>query len=354
MKFLIIGTMEQESFASHINETLLKMGHSVLIYNPVTISLKTSSVATYRINQFYQLYHTFTNQIKIFRRKRIARLWALLKTNTIDVTIFTHDFFWPEEVRILKEKSNSVIVMWFPDHLANFGRGFFMNAPYDFLFFKDPYIVKLLKDILSPKIYYLPECFNPYKHLLRKSDVISNEYICDITTAGNFHSWRTIFFKHLSGYNVKFWGNPPPLWMPKSSLESVYQGKSVFDHDKAKAFLGAKIVINNLHFAEMYGLNARAFEAAGIGAFQMVDWRPGIEELFKDGQEIIMFKGIADLKHKLDFWLSNSDGRSVIAEAGKIRAYKEHTYQKRLELMIDTIFNEKQGFKMPNLYEVKV
>lgn len=347
MKFLIVGTLEQESFASHISETLVKMGHTVLNYNPAPVSFKGNGIMTFRFNQLYQVYHSITSQVKGFRRERIAGLWKILKKDTIHVTILTHDFLWPEEVQTLKDKSNSVIAMWFPDHLANFGRGFFMNAPYDFLFFKDPYIVQLFKDVLTSKVFYLPECFNPDRHLLHETDKISPEYLCDITTAGNFHSWRTAFFKHLKEFDVKFWGNPPPFWMPNTSLKAMYQGKSVFDHEKAKAFLGAKIVVNNLHFAEMWGLNARAFEAAGIGAFQMVDWRPGIDNLFIDGEEIIMFKGIADLKSKIKCWLANPTGRSEIARAGKERAYKEHTYQLRLELMIDTIFDNKQGFKMP-------
>lgn len=347
MKFLLIGTMEQESFASHISETLVKMGHAVLHYNPAPISFKGTGTVTFRVNQLYQVYHSITSQVKAFRRKRIAGLWKIVEKETIDVTIVTHDFLWPEEVQILKDKSRSAIAMWFPDHLANFGKGFFMNAPYDFLFFKDPYIVQLFKDVLTSKVFYLPECFNPDKHWLRDSDEITPEFRCDITTAGNFHSWRTAFFKHLKDFDVKFWGNPPPFWMPDTHLKAMYQGRSVFNHDKAKAFLGAKIVVNNLHFGEMWGLNARAFEAAGIGAFQIVDWRPGIDDLFIDGEEIIMFKGIADLKSKIKCWLANPTGRSEIARAGKERAYKEHTYQLRLELMIDTIFDNKQGFKMP-------
>ena len=52
-------------------------------------------------------------------------------------------------------------------------------------------------------------------------------YQCDITTAGNQHSWRVAFYKHLAGYDVKLWGNPAPLWMNAGAVAGMHQGRGV-------------------------------------------------------------------------------------------------------------------------------
>jgi spore maturation protein CgeB len=142
----------------------------------------------------------------------------------------------------------------------------------------------------------------------------------------------------LKNYDIKFWGLEPPVWMPKGKLFSYYQGRPVYNSEKAEAFTNAKIVLNNLHYSEIEGLNVRCFEAAGIGAFQIVDWRPGLNDLFIDGEEIVSFKSMDDLKNKLNYYLVNEKERNRIANNGKNRAHKDHTYYKRLEKMINIIF----------------
>ena len=116
---------------------------------------------------------------------------------------------------------------------------------------------------------------------------------------------------------------------------------------RALAFLGAKIVVNNLHFGEIWGLNVRAFEAAGIGAFQMIDWRSGLDQLFEDGKEIVSFRNMDDLRDKVDYWLNHPQERLEIANAGKRRAHAEHTYHLRLSLLLDSLAQRANGFPMP-------
>jgi spore maturation protein CgeB len=237
--------------------------------------------------------------------------------------------------------------MWYPDHLANFGKAHFMTAPYDGLFFKDPYIVHALSDVLASAVHYLPECFNPDRHRLPDGEIIGADYACDVTTAGNSHSWRVALFNQLGEYDVKLWGAPPPLWMPQGAVAAMHQGRPVLNEDKARAFLGAKVVLNNLHYGEVLGVNVRTFEAAGIGAFQLVDWRPGMAQLFEDGKELVTFRDVADLKRLLDLYLPQADERQAIAAAGKRRAHAEHTYRHRLELLLATLAGTERGFPCP-------
>lgn len=350
MNILVIGKFYTEGFALHIGETLAAMGHGVRRFEP---GLHLSGMVGrfgHRVDQVRGVIHSTTDGLPGVRARRMRALWETAEQGQLDVVIVCHDFLWPGEVAELKRRTGAQVTMWFPDALINFGRAFFMNASYDALFFKDPYIVYALGDVLNSPVYYLPECFNPERHWL-PDDAIGHDaaYQCDITTAGNQHSWRVAFYKNLSDYDVKLWGNPAPLWMAVGPLARMHQGRGVYNHDKVRAFRGAKIVVNNLHYSEIWGVNVRCFEAAGAGAFQMVDWRPGLSQLFEVGKEVITFSSIADLRRKCDHWLPRETERRAIAEAGKLRAHSGHTYALRLALLLDTLAGAQRGYTMPQI-----
>ncbi len=65
---------------------------------------------------------------------------------------------------------------------------------------------------------------------------------------------------------------------------SCYAGHPVFGHDKARVFREAAAVLNNLHPAEMRGVNARLFEATASGAAVLCERRPVLDELFDPEQ----------------------------------------------------------------------
>lgn len=265
MNILVIGKFYTEGFALHIAETLVGMGHSVRRFEPGVHTGPIGGRFGYRLDQAREVIHSATDGLPAVRARRMRALWQTAEQEALDVVIVCHDFLWPGEVAELNRRTGAQVAMWFSDAFANFGRGFFMNAPYDGLFFKDPYFVHALGDAPRCPVHYLPECINPERHWLPE-EVIGHDvpYQCDITTSGNHHSWRLAFYKNLSDYDVQSWGNPGPLWM---AAEGVY------NHDTVRAFRGAKIVVNNLLYSEIWGVSVRSFEAAGAGAFQMVDWK---------------------------------------------------------------------------------
>lgn len=346
MNILVVGKFYVEGFALHISETLRGMGHSVRRFEPGFKSASGGGTVSHRLDQVRGLLHAATDSLPAIRRHRMRALWSALDAGPIDLAIVCHDFLLPGEVVELKRRTGAKIALWFPDALVNFGKGYFMNAPYDALFFKDPYIVARLAGVLESPVFYLPECFNPAKHRL-PGGKIETRFACDIATAGNSHSWRVALFRHLSGYDVKLWGPPAPLWMPLGRVGMMHQGSVVRDEQKAAAFLGAKIVLNNLHYGEIWGLNARAFEAAGVGAFQLIDWRPGLEQLFEEGAEVVSFRGMRDLLEKIDYWLPRDEERRAIGAAAKRRALAAHTYRHRLDLLLSTLAGAGRGYPLP-------
>jgi len=346
MNILVVGKFYTEGFATHIAETFAVMGHSVTRFAPGFKQKQAKSKFDFRFQQLQsQLYQFYTYTAR-YTDKRLKQLKEMVQAGEVDLVLSCHDFLFPAEVTWLKQNTKAVVAMWFPDAMSNFGKAMFLNASYDFLFFKEPFAVNILKKEMGLNAYYLPECCNPeYHHKVQLSNDDVEKYACDITTAGNLHTARAALFNNLVEYNVKIWGNPPPRWMNTHLIEKMICNEFVSNEEKAKAFLGAKMVINNIHPTEYQGINARAFEIAGCGGFQLINGREVLPELFLPGEELIVYDSVDGLKKLIATYINEPAKRQRVAENGFKRAHLDHTYAIRLNLMLATIFGQAGGFK---------
>lgn len=76
-------------------------------------------------------------------------------------------------------------------------------------------------------------------------------------------------------------------------------------------------------------IKGRIFEIAGCGGLVMTDGADNLNEYFKEGEEIVVFRDAKDLLAKCKYYLADDAKRAQIAEAGYQRIIGEHTYEKR-------------------------
>jgi len=131
----------------------------------------------------------------------------------------------------------------------------------------------------------------------------------------------------------------------QSQLKEAWQGRYVGEMDKAKAFNGAAIVLNTMHYAEIHGLNQRVFDACGCGGFQIVDQSPVLSEFFIPGKEVIAFSTLRELQEIIPYYLNHPREREEIALSGYDRAHREHTFRHRLEAMFAIISEQERNFQ---------
>jgi spore maturation protein CgeB len=187
--------------------------------------------------------------------------------------------------------------------------------------------------IRSTNFYYLPEACNPRMHRpLNLSEQDRKVYGCDVMIAGTLYYYRQEILQQLiqqlDGIRLKIWGSRPDWLVDR--LPERYMGRYVYGDDKVRAALGAKICLNTLHYAEVNGLNCRAFELAGCGGFQMVTRVPALSEHFEPDVEVVTFSSVDELIEKTRYYLCNPDLAAAIAERGRLRAHRDHTYEHRL------------------------
>ena len=240
----------------------------------------------------------------------------------------------PKSMEIIRKRTTARIVCWCQDQMTTLGRQFLLASGYDAVFVKDRYMLELFSGMIrSTKFYYLPEACNPRMHRPIELSAADREtYGCDIMIAGTLYYYRQEILRQLvqqsQGIQLKIWGSRPDWLLDR--LPGLHMGRYVHGDDKVRAALSAKICLNTLHFGEVNALNCRAFELAGCGGFQMVTRVPTLAEHFEPEVEVVTFGSVEELIEKSAYYLRNPEAAAAIAERGRLRAHRDHTYEHRI------------------------
>lgn len=330
MRIIISGDIFPDSFSLNVAITLRTMGHDVTTVDetPVHRHLNRYWAA------FWKLVPDVFPDIPSRQQKRL--LDAIEKVEP-DLILFNHGSTPPEVVKRIRKYSKAMVAAWFPDAIVNLGRQYLLASDLDAWFFKDPYMAETFRAKLGINAHYLPEACNPQWHRkMRLAESDRRKYGCDLTVASNMYYYRAKMLEPFGDFDIKIWGSSYPRWL-KSSLGSRYPGIYVAAEEKAKAFNAAKIILNTMHYGEIDGVNARLFEAAGCGGFQIADWKPALPKLFEPEREVVTFHTRAELKEKVHYYLAHPAERLQIADRAYARSHRDHTYKVRLTTMMDVM-----------------
>jgi len=193
-------------------------------------------------------------------------------------------------------------------------------------------------------IAYLPLAADPSVHRpMTLSEQERLEFGADVSFVGAGYPNRRMLFPQLmrSDWTFKLWGND---WNDPGELANVLQrnGARMDTTTSVKIFNATKVNVN-LHSYAGAGLdpeadfvNPRTFELAACGAFQIVDRRSLLPELFDPGQMAVLDK-VDDLTNIIRLSLQDSDARATKAAAARERVLARHTYRHRMEELLGAI-----------------
>lgn len=85
-------------------------------------------------------------------------------------------------------------------------------------------------------------------------------------------------------------------------------------------------------------VNMRFFEAISMGKLLLTDHVNGQNKLFNDGKEYVTYGDWSDLDKKIEYYLSHPIEAEKIGQAGRAHLVKEHTYDDRLQQMLDIMY----------------
>lgn len=324
MKIIIPNICYEDNFEDNVSYTLRKMGHEVLTMP------RQARVLNDKARHILQQVESrlFPNRFSL-QEKWLMKVYKEFKPDI--VLCLTQAL--NEEV-LLELKTRSIItICWWGDTAANMQKQGLLCYGWDFVFIKDRFAVQKLRS-LDINAYHLHEATNPDWHKWNFTEINSA-----IVFAGNTYDYRHFLLRKLikeGKYDIQLYGNKPPRW---ASLEinQIFQNKYVVKEVKSKIFGSALACINSTSMTEFDSLNCRAFEIAGAGGLQIMEYRPAIEECFIPEKEILTFKTFDELKERIHFLNHYEKESFKIRQESQKRSLNDHTYNVRLSRILNYI-----------------
>jgi spore maturation protein CgeB len=240
----------------------------------------------------------------------------------------------PGTVKRIGREFGIKTVLWFPDDPRYFESLVRYIAPsYDQVYTSSERSIEMYRNIGAKNVDYLPFACEPSIHLKTSlSKAEKNLLETDICFVGTYSRRRAKILKRLSGFRLGIWG---PFW-EYSSLKNKIRGKA-WGPEMVKVLSASKIVLN-IHDQQDLGFkaNMRVFETTGCGAFLLTDRPYGIEKLFDPHKEIACYDD-DELPEKVHKYLDDPRTREEIVSQGQARAYRDHTYDQRVQELLRTI-----------------
>ncbi len=325
MRIGIVGPTWPDSFPANIIDTLPAMGHEpVALGSSFSVGNPYTSAVSIAVKNMLPALDE-RGQRQLVRRALEAEC---------EIVINLEQRLMPGVVDQLR-RNGVKVAMWFPDALLNMGRQFMLLAPYHAVFTKEPHLVDRLRAMLDLPLFYLPEACNPRWH--RPLTTPGTEPY--LVMAGNMYPSRILLLERLiaSGIPLKLYGGRFPRWIGPTPVRGVHTGQYVHGEEKAKVFRSAAAVLNTLHPSEIYGVNARLFEAAGCGAAVLTEFRPALPDLFTADEEVLTFRDFDELVSQARRLLGEPGLSAKLGDAAAARAHASHTYDKRLAVILEKL-----------------
>lgn len=91
------------------------------------------------------------------------------------------------------------------------------------------------------------------------------------------------------------------------------------------------------HCSDFYALKMRDFDAPMSGSLYITHDNPDLYDLYEVGKEIVTYRYPEECAQKIAYYLNHQEEAERIAKAGRERAVREHTWEKRFEKMLQVV-----------------
>ena len=267
------------------------------------------------------------------------------------VLVLLGDTFPIEQVNAIRAAGSKTAV-WFTDDPYITDSTQNIARYYDYVFTQELSCVSFYQRMGCPQVHYLPLAVNTKIFHDRREKDSSHIDICFMGTAWNN---RILLFDQIASYlsrkNTLITGWYWERMSNYSLLSNKIRLEVLSPEESAYLINQSRIVINNHRSYDdqtlfsknsnklpTLSINPRTFEISACGAFQLSDVRQELHRFYKIGKEIETYSSPSELIEKMDYYLTHDEERNEIAQRGKIKTLKNHTYAKRLSTLLKVVF----------------
>jgi spore maturation protein CgeB len=242
-----------------------------------------------------------------------------------------------------------ITVLWFTEDYLRFTYWRDAAKHFDFVFTiqRDKAISAIKNVVSNTHVSYLPVACDPSVHRpLTLSFEEEKRYGSSLSFVGAGYYNRQQTFAALSNYDFKIWGTEWPEGSPFNRLVQD-NARRLTPEEYVKIFNASAINLN-LHSSTEKDcvdpsgdfINPRVFELAACRAFQLVDKRSLLSEIFNE-EELVTFSTLGELRDQIEYFSDNKEARDEYAKASYERVRVKHTYEERFREMLKVIYSVK-------------
>jgi spore maturation protein CgeB len=140
------------------------------------------------------------------------------------------------------------------------------------------------------------------------------------------------------------------LALRKAGIDVVAYGSGwergrIATEEVPKLFAQSRIVLGVSaigHCADFVGLKLRDFDGPMSGSCYLTQHNDDLNDLYTIGTEVVTYRDVDDCIGKAKFLLANDVQREEIAAAGRERALKDHTWDRRFENLLAQLSRQPQ------------
>ena len=340
MKIAIVGAKGKDSMELNLQEAFTHAGHECKVFDIYDLHgvFHKKRIGSYAktIDKIIRTYND------TYDSKSFIKLASLVNDFNPELVLCTYRIIHPIFVNHIKNKKRKVVHIN-PDQLTTLGYQQVFASDYDAWFVKDPYMQRFMVSNMKLNAYLYNEAFNKREHAkpnMTKQDCES-EINIDVMTYGTVYPYRERMLKSVvdAGVDLKIFGVIPHRFY-NHTLDAHFQNKFISGLDKTKLLYGSKIVFNQMHYAEIEGVNCRFFEVNGAGAFQLSDYRPVLNDLLPVDPELVSFRSIDDGIEKIKYYLNHPEERYQISEVIYNHFQNQYSYDNLVSYLIKISFSK--------------
>jgi spore maturation protein CgeB len=340
MKILVVGPKKPHFFETACAQVFSACGCEVLQFDNKPERWWLGYRDWFQLTQAERLVQDLSASAELYRVAKQFRpdIIFVCKAENIRSEVYT----------LLKRDIGCRLVVWYVDNPfhSNVSSYQALRAiqKADFYFIWAEYLIAPLISAGCQSVSFLPFAYNAQSNL--HNCILdceeSTRYKSDICFVGTWDVSREKALEPLAGksFDLAIYGQGWKKFLSDSSpLQKHVRADSIWLEDSAKAFKGAKIVLNFLRQHNWTGHNFRTMEATGIGGGALATpWtRDQAEKLFKVNTEILCFDGTGPTPELVSEWLEQPSVLAQIAQAGQARVFSQHLLHHRINEILTII-----------------
>jgi spore maturation protein CgeB len=132
---------------------------------------------------------------------------------------------------------------------------------------------------------------------------------------------------------IHVWGDAG--WRSVGTHGVRFRGSAGHREELNKIYNAARIHIDIGRIYQLDIVTMRVFDVISCGGFVIAERNKALLQLFREGEEIVTWTNVEELKEKCRHYLAHPEEATAIAQRGRERLLKDHSIQSRLRRMVE-------------------